>query len=532
MADQPNSAKRRPVDSLFGENEPPPPPISKRRPVDALFGDNEAPALPSYSVEPPQPVTPVSPPSPVLPQERENAAPQKSPAPLKSIEPPAPVVAPTAPRVDESGTRPSEAAPTARTLAPIAAAPVEPSPAPRTKETRAPSPIAPILPDIPETEPPARPMRVGPESETTPRTYASELDSTPPPRAFSSSFMGEPAPRTPVADAGNGISPRALSTGGGDKTSRTPAPSSADDPGTRPLLTGLVSEIPPRSYVREPEPPSLPAQQAKPPFDRSILDPHGLGSLPAEPIRVEQSAIQAPMDEPYFVQLPDTIRQLYQDVTTLLADSPSVGDYCIKLLLEARQAYLRQDYATAEFYVETVEAKLQRSARSAEIAGSPKMFFLWVWELAVLVASAALVTTTYVGGLTFFGMPLAPEFIILVRVVGWGGIGGVIGALYNMPWFFQYREYDPAYNANYFARPLMGLIIGGILFLMAQASMLAGNAVNPLLGGTATATDGTLPVGPWFLYALARPRRFQTGIRVRVLRQCPPGDLSPAQAAR
>ena len=34
----------------------------KSRPVDALFGDDNAPALPSYIVEPPQPVTTVAPP--------------------------------------------------------------------------------------------------------------------------------------------------------------------------------------------------------------------------------------------------------------------------------------------------------------------------------------------------------------------------------------------------------------------------------------------------------------------------------------
>jgi hypothetical protein len=117
------------------------------------------------------------------------------------------------------------------------------------------------------------------------------------------------------------------------------------------------------------------------------------------------------------------------------------------------------------------------------------------------VASALLIVATYTGALTFFGQPLAPEFVILARVVGWGGVGGVIGALYNMPWFFQYREYDPAYNASYFARPLQGLIIGGILFLVVEAGMMAGNVINPLLG-TST-SSGELPVGPWFLYAFA-----------------------------
>jgi hypothetical protein len=209
----------------------------------------------------------------------------------------------------------------------------------------------------------------------------------------------------------------------------------------------------------------------------------------------------APSDERYFKLLPETIHQLYQDVSTILADSPSVGDYCMKLLLEARQAYLKQDYATAEFYVETVEAKLQRSAKSAEIAGSPVILFLWIWQLVMLVASGAMITFTYLGGVTLLGMPLAPEFIILMRSVGWGGIGGVIGALYNMPWFFQFREYDPGYNSNYFARPLQGLIIGAILFLITEAGVFAGSIVTPVLGGTLPPNQ--TPAGPVFLYALA-----------------------------
>lgn len=256
----------------------------------------------------------------------------------------------------------------------------------------------------------------------------------------------------------------------------------------------MVAPAPTPRQAEEP-PPSVPPFAPQPAVD---LNPPA-APLPSAPTLRASKVEGPPSDEEgkYFAYLPDTIRQLYADVGAQLSDSPTVAEYCMSLLLKAREAYHNRDYASAEFYVETVDAKLKRSARSMQWSRSPVVWLLWVWQFAMLLLGGALIAMTYIPNLTLFGLPIAPEFIVLMRAVGWAGIGGVIGALYHLPWFVQFREYDPAYNMNYFARPVQGLLLGAVLFLLSQAGILAGNVVSP---GTSVPE---VPVGPVFLYVIA-----------------------------
>lgn len=206
-------------------------------------------------------------------------------------------------------------------------------------------------------------------------------------------------------------------------------------------------------------------------------------------------------EQNYSTYVANAIHQLYQEVSDQLVDSPTVAEYCMKLLLQARDAHLKGDEATAEYYVESVYAKLKRSARSMQLSHSPVVFLLWFWELLMLGFCALVVGLTYVTDLTLFGLPIAPEIVVLARAVGWGGLGGVVGAMYNLPWFVQYRDFDPAYSMNYFSRPLQGLVIGGLVFLVSEAGIFAGNIIIPGVSGANA--SGEIPVGPVFLYVLA-----------------------------
>lgn len=250
--------------------------------------------------------------------------------------------------------------------------------------------------------------------------------------------------------------------------------------------------------------PAAPAYPSDVPY--YATNPAAAEPTPEPPPDATAPATPAPQGEPtpeqsYFAQLPEMIERLYDQVGSQILESPVVAEYCMKLLLQAREAYLRGDYAAAEFYVESVDAKLKRSAKSMKHSHGPVMLLLWVWQLLLLSASGAVIAMSYIDDLTLFGLPVAPEFIVLMRAVGWGGVGGVVGAIYNMFWFVQYREYDPAYSMNYFARPLQGLILGGIIFLISQAGIFAGSIVVP--GASGANGTGELAIGPVFLYALA-----------------------------
>ncbi len=235
------------------------------------------------------------------------------------------------------------------------------------------------------------------------------------------------------------------------------------------------------------------------PFQQPIVEPIGMPEATAPFVPPEAPPVRDVNGE-YFSYLADTIRQLYDEVSTLFVDSPTIADYCMKMLLEAREAYLIRDFAAAEFYVQAVDAKLKRSARSARWSRSPVTWLLWLWELALLGGSLAVITISYIPNLTLFGLPVAQELVVLLRALAWGTLGGVLGALFNMPWFAQFREYDPAYNMSYFARPLLGLVIGGVLFLFSLVGLVVGNIVLP---------GSNESLGPVFLYPIAALAAFK-----------------------
>jgi hypothetical protein len=104
-----------------------------------------------------------------------------------------------------------------------------------------------------------------------------------------------------------------------------------------------------------------------------------------------------------------------------------------------------------------------------------------------------MVGITYIASLTLFDIIVHPDLLIGMRIVGWAIIGGVISAVYNMPRFVQFREYDPAYAMNYFSRPLQGLLAGALIFLISQS----------FLAGTIRPEPSQVPTGPVPLYILS-----------------------------
>jgi hypothetical protein len=102
------------------------------------------------------------------------------------------------------------------------------------------------------------------------------------------------------------------------------------------------------------------------------------------------------------------------------------------------------------------------------------------------------IAVTYILNLTLFGLTVAPQGIVLMRALAWGVVGGVLGALVLMIRAMRQREFDPAGDAGYFARPIVGALLGGVLFLLSQAGIVAGNI-----------DIGDIHVGPIFLYVFA-----------------------------
>jgi hypothetical protein len=218
--------------------------------------------------------------------------------------------------------------------------------------------------------------------------------------------------------------------------------------------------------------------------------PHTAPAFNPEPV-VAHPAI-APNQDRYIADTSVRIEKLYELVKQRTQDSHIVAEYCMALLLKARQAYNTRDYPNAEFHLQAVEAKLQRSEASKQAS---RRFIVWVilvWELITLAASGFAIAMTYIINLTLFGLPILPESIILARAVTWGSLGGAFGALASIASAIRNREYESSANLGYFARPIFGGILGGIFFLLSMAGVVGGNVIV-----------NQVEMGPLFLYVFA-----------------------------
>ncbi|MDE3088589.1 MAG: hypothetical protein KGJ80_04305 [Chloroflexota bacterium] len=280
-------------------------------------------------------------------------------------------------------------------------------------------------------------------------------------------------------------------------------PNESDRTKPRPVdaLFGESSVPSATSYIVEP--PQPPTTVSPPPPER-IAAPLPTSAPAAAPLPAVAAPAKAtpgrrapafdaePVVSPPAAAPQDRIAQMYEQAKAQSANSRLVANECMALLRQAREAHTKQDFASAEFYVESADARLKRSARSEQASRRPVVWLIWLWNLAMLAAGMLSVAVTYILNLTLFGLEVAPEAIVLMRAVSWGVIGGVLGALVSVMWAIRRREYDPANDIGYFARPLIGALLGGVLFVLSQAGIVAGNVVI-----------GTVKAGPLFLYVFA-----------------------------
>jgi hypothetical protein len=63
--------------------------------------------------------------------------------------------------------------------------------------------------------------------------------------------------------------------------------------------------------------------------------------------------------------------------------------------------------------------------------------------------------------------------VLFLSTLAWGGIGGVTSALWSLHHHISVaRDYDPVENLWYFSQPVMGIVLGGIVFLVMGAGFL------------------------------------------------------------
>lgn len=179
------------------------------------------------------------------------------------------------------------------------------------------------------------------------------------------------------------------------------------------------------------------------------------------------------------------IDALYEKVSTLLSGNRKEATIAFDILRKARLMLLKdpEHFADAEYLVRQVRARMNQIEQSLEGGRTyaPRIFaYQAIWMLAL--GLLALVTT--LGGTTFsawvsylLGIPLDSErlnwTVLFISTLAWGGIGGVTSALWSLYHHISVqRDYDPVENLWYYSQPVLGMVLGGIVFLVMGSGFL------------------------------------------------------------
>jgi hypothetical protein len=168
----------------------------------------------------------------------------------------------------------------------------------------------------------------------------------------------------------------------------------------------------------------------------------------------------------------------------------------LSLLREARDISIEtpRQFDEAEYRVAKVRAMLERrkiSGRWSVLYGYPVLLYevvCFLLLLGSLVFDHSL--AVFIADITKVTVPvelaeLSMEHIFpLWNTMAWGGIGGVVGSLYSLYWHAAYvKDFDRQYVMNYIVQPIMGIILGGIVYLLfagglTSIQVLAGQATG------------------------------------------------------
>jgi hypothetical protein len=196
------------------------------------------------------------------------------------------------------------------------------------------------------------------------------------------------------------------------------------------------------------------------------------------------------------------LQDLFKEIDALVMEAAQVLsvdeeglEKALSLLREARDITIERprQFDEAEYRVAKVRAMLERrkiSGRWSVVYGYPVLIYEVVWFLlllgSLLFDHSLAVFIANLTEVTFSDMAsLSMEHIFPYwNTMAWGGIGGVVGSLYSLYWHAAYvKDFDRQYVMNYIVQPIMGIILGGIVYLLfagglTSIQVLAGQATG------------------------------------------------------
>ncbi len=234
-------------------------------------------------------------------------------------------------------------------------------------------------------------------------------------------------------------------------------------------------------------PPTPFAPRPTPTIEKPL--PHQLSPEDAQKLRERIDALNAQIDK------------LYRDVPKNVSNRPDLASQIMGLLRQARTILLErpQDFVEAEYVVQQAQAiynRIENSEKWGDKYGW-RIFYYEIFFLAFLLLS-------FIGLLAFgnefsnylagkLGQDAASPGLLsavgLWATIAWGGIGGVMGALYTL-WMHvsERQDFERQHTMWYIVQPILGMILGGVIFLILYTGLLS------LQGGAQAAASLTQTV--------------------------------------
>ena len=152
-----------------------------------------------------------------------------------------------------------------------------------------------------------------------------------------------------------------------------------------------------------------------------------------------------------------------------------ITNRCHNLLEEARMIVIYRELenlARAEWCVEQVRGRLDRADDSRKQVKAPILIIVWGVTWFILLVYLIFNPTWVL--LRFNLTRFTESFInaeIFLRTLFFGGIGGVVAMLYHLSKHVSDRRFDSTHVLSYFGKPFMGMVLGGMIYLIVFVAM-------------------------------------------------------------
>lgn len=181
------------------------------------------------------------------------------------------------------------------------------------------------------------------------------------------------------------------------------------------------------------------------------------------------------------------IEGLYEEVAAELSVNTKDAEYALEKLSEAQDIILEdaRDYDRALYLVAVVKTMLARKRnlrRWSYTWGSFVFFYALIWLIAFL--AGFLFTDAIRDALGTSSSAISAIRAAWLSALA-GGVGGIIGIFYSLYWHVAMKQdFDRQYVMYYLVQPIMGFVLGAVIYFIIGAGFILVNFATDPNGST------------------------------------------------